>query len=183
MSRNLALQCARQRQGTVNRVGCGFLFHPDYNRRLRVRTGSADPCKRRSRADGAHRRDILALQKPCRHARPSQSCPGRGRITAGGDLHPALRSLFCISKQRLCQTSDASSDNSRNPERGCAPPQAGGAKQKGRFLLCDLHTEPAGEVRHDAGNKTFMITYLQIYIDSYCFVRARFTLKRISHEQ
>ena len=46
------------------------LFHPDCYRRLRIRTESADPGHGRSRADGR---------------------TGVRRITAGGDLHPALR--------------------------------------------------------------------------------------------
>jgi len=53
------------------RVGCLILFHPDCHRRLRHRTGSADPAphrSRRSRAPWALRQD-----------------------TAGGELHPALR--------------------------------------------------------------------------------------------
>src|SRR3954454_8145175 len=52
------------------RVVAAVLFHPDFNRRLRSCTESADPCfqpTRRSRALG------LAT------------------LTAGGDFHPALR--------------------------------------------------------------------------------------------
>src|SRR4051812_23616970 len=66
-----------QNQGTRNdaahakvRLVATVLFHPDFNRRLRNYTESADPCfqpTRRSRALG------LAT------------------LTAGGDFHPALR--------------------------------------------------------------------------------------------
>lgn len=52
------------------------LFHPDYHRRLRSRTESADP-------DGAN---------PQQSGRPSGARGLRhGAITAGGDFHPALR--------------------------------------------------------------------------------------------
>ena len=57
-----------------------------------------------------------------------------------------VRAVSILSLYAAQGTSVASSGNSRNPARGCAPPRAAGAKQKARFLLCDPHTEPTGEV-------------------------------------
>jgi hypothetical protein len=59
-----------------------ILFHPDYDRRLRHRTGSADPRFRAALAGLPDREPV--------------------RLTAGGDFHPALRT----SPPRYCGGSD-----------------------------------------------------------------------------
>lgn len=56
----------------TRRVRAHALFHPDCNRRLRHRTGSADPSGRPEGARGLR-------------ARPD---------TAGGEFHPALRTVL-----------------------------------------------------------------------------------------
>jgi len=55
------------------------LFHPDYNRRLRILTESADP----------KHWALAGWRKPA----------GR-RITAGGDFHPALRNLVQLTPRK-----------------------------------------------------------------------------------
>jgi hypothetical protein len=70
-----------QNQGTRNdesrawiaRVTATVLFHPDFDRRLRICTESADPCR-------------FAVLK-------SKALAGSGEtaLTAGGDFRPALR--------------------------------------------------------------------------------------------
>ncbi|GAA0453603.1 hypothetical protein GCM10009412_28980 [Aeromonas salmonicida subsp. achromogenes] len=52
---------------------CLILFHPDYDRRLRHLTGSADPDSGVKPKSGA------------------RGLPESDRDTAGGELHPALR--------------------------------------------------------------------------------------------
>src|SRR6266566_8163706 len=69
-----------QNQGTRNEAAtresaaaATVLFHPDYNRRLRIHTESADPS---------------SLVSPKRKALAGLGC---FTLTAGGDFHPALR--------------------------------------------------------------------------------------------
>jgi hypothetical protein len=59
-----------ERHSRANAAAATVLFHPDFNRRLRNRTESADPSSWRRKA-------LAGL--------------GCFALTAGGDFHPALR--------------------------------------------------------------------------------------------
>src|SRR6266704_6300271 len=76
-----------QNQGTRNETAtresaaaATVLFHPDYNRRLRIHTESADPSS------------LLSKKK---------ALAGLGcfTLTAGGDFHPALRTSAARNEQ------------------------------------------------------------------------------------
>jgi hypothetical protein len=68
------------------------LFHPDYDRRLRDRTGSADLGKQR-------------LQQPKPPSARGLHADERvhNMITAGGELHPAPRTLSRCVERKLVQ--------------------------------------------------------------------------------
>jgi hypothetical protein len=57
------------------------LFHPDFNRRLRIHTESADPSSR----ELAEKKALAGL--------------GDVTLTAGGDFHPALRTSVARNGQ------------------------------------------------------------------------------------
>ena len=69
------------------------LFHPDYDRRLWHLTRSADPA---GSGETAGARGLL------------QSMQGIAADTAGGELHPALRTLLCSEPEFTARRSHSS---------------------------------------------------------------------------
>src|SRR5690606_13376354 len=100
------------------------LSHPDYDRRLRNRTESADPSDpgRRSRASGKSVSSKSGSHFCGSETRQLQLSP----VTAGGDFHPALRTF------RFRGTSSQSAD--RQSRTGRPADQAGKKKRTARKI-------------------------------------------------